>query len=211
MGRKVFGNAEWAADNSVSCISLFFLVSFLPVGRAQRRRTTLSCWSGVSFIIATGLNLTIHLSDAFEFACKTSNEAKMAESITEKRKSIGRLADSCVLLSLKGGVKLITSLWTRASSPLSQQDVTHTHCFFGGKQSTGFIWWEFKKRGGLKFELCGFSSFSPERGEESCIWFNTREVFPLQPTSKSPLRLNWRRALSLICEKPRWDIQLRTA
>lgn len=81
-----------------------------------------------------------------------------------------------------------------------------------GETISGLFWMEFnKKREGTKVKICVLSAFSFKRGWEfsydlSC----SRDVFPSRPTSNPLLGLTEEKP-SLICEKPCWDIQLRTA
>lgn len=92
----------------------------------------------------------------------------------------------------------------------SEPDFVHTHCFLGGKDQRVY-WIEFNKRGCVKVKLCVLSAF-PLNRDTNCVMIcpNKRNVFPHQTTSNPLLGLT-EEAPSLICEKPRWDIQLRTA
>lgn len=146
-----------------------------------------------------GTKLTVSLFDVLKLSAK--------HLLTEM--NIVNLAG--IFISIKRGAYNWTPVTAQERLPHWASRTLFILTVFWRETINSFIWWRLTRGEVQKVKLCVLSAFPSNREQSyAMICPNKRDVFPLQPTSNPLLGLTEEEP-SLICEKPCWDIQLRTA
>lgn len=151
------------------CFWFFFPVLVRPAGHAGRR-TSLSCWSGVSLMTNMGYKF-----DSFIIWCLKI----CLPSISSKRWRILSILQAS-LLALKGGGYIWTPVSAQDRLPHWASRTLFILTVFWRETINSFIWWSLTREEVQKVKLCVLSAFPSNREQSyAMICPNKRDVFPL--------------------------------